>query len=405
MGSITMARVLPPLEENAIVPEQIITQLIEAAERERASDIHIEPRGGEIIVRFRVDGILKEITRLEISILETLMSRLKILGQLDITNKSNPQEGHFELLSSAEETATEKRAINVRISLFPTIYGEAVVMRLLNRKELLIPLTHMGFSHQDRLLLEDLIKSPYGMVLATGPAGSGKTTLLYSILNILAKPEKNIITIEDPVEYYFPNVRQSQIHPERGFTFEAGMRSILRQDPDVIMIGEIRDATTAETAIHASLTGRLLFSTLHANDSIGTIARFLDMKIEPALVAYALNGVVAQRLVRKICTVCKVEYVPDPHILQLLGPVPEGTVFTKGSGCDACGKTGYQGRIGIFEIFVMNDDMRKMIVDRKPIEQLERLAITNGLKRLRQDGIQKIRDGLTTPEEVLRISI
>ncbi|MEK7576703.1 MAG: GspE/PulE family protein [Patescibacteria group bacterium] len=389
----------------AIIPEQIITQFLEAAEREHASDIHIDPHGEEVIIRIRVDGVLKEIARMEIGLLETVISRLKILAQLDITNHSNPQEGHFELVSTIVEKNDERRILNVRVSIFPTIHGEATVMRLLNRKELLIPLVQMGFDISDRKLVENLIQLPYGMLLATGPAGSGKTTFLYSILNILAKPEKNIITLEDPVEYHLENVRQSQIHPERGFTFDAGMRSILRQDPDVIMIGEIRDGTTAETAIHASLTGRLLLSTLHANSSVGTIARLLDMKIDPALVAYALNGVVAQRLVRRTCQICKEPYTPDPHTLDLLGLSATGIEFIRGRGCDACTKTGYQGRVGIFEILAIDNDIRKAIVGHDPIDKIQTLVTQKNIKTLRTDGIRKITAGLTTPEEILRISI
>jgi type II secretory ATPase GspE/PulE/Tfp pilus assembly ATPase PilB-like protein len=390
---------------SGIVPEQIITQFLEAAEREHASDIHIDPHGEEVIVRIRVDGILKEITRMEIRLLETVISRLKILAQLDITNHSNPQEGHFELVSTLAESNGDRRILNVRVSIFPTIHGEATVMRLLNRKELLIPLVQMGFDASDRKLVEQLIQLPYGMLLATGPAGAGKTTFLYSILNILAKPEKNIITLEDPVEYHLPNVRQSQIHPERGFTFETGMRSILRQDPDIIMIGEIRDATTAETAIHASLTGRLLLSTLHANSSVGTIARLLDMKIDPSLIAYALNGVVAQRLVRRTCQACKEPYAPDLHTIELLGIDPAGMEFIRGRGCATCSNTGFQGRIGIFEVLAIDDDIRKAIVEHEPIEKIQILVSQKNLKTLRTDGIRKITAGLTTPEEILRISI
>jgi type II secretory ATPase GspE/PulE/Tfp pilus assembly ATPase PilB-like protein len=391
--------------QNPIVPEQIISQLLESAEREHASDVHLEPRGEEIIVRFRVDGILKEIARMEIGMLETIISRLKILGQLDITNHSNPQEGHFELVSSIEEASGDRRILNVRISIFPTIYGESTVLRLLNRKELLIPLVQMGFDASDRARIESLIQIPYGMLLATGPAGSGKTTFLYSVINILAKPEKNIITLEDPVEYHLQNVRQSQIHPERGFTFETGMRSILRQDPDVIMIGEIRDGITAETAIHASLTGRLLLSTLHANSSVGTIARLIDMKIDPALIAYALNGIVAQRLVRRVCQACKTPYSPEPHTLELLGVAPDSIEFVQGRGCDVCSRTGFQGRIGIFEVLAIDNDIRKAIAEHEPIEKIQILADQKGLRSLRSDGIRKISAGLTTPEEILRISI
>lgn len=386
--------------------EEILNQFMGAAEKEHASDIHIEPRPGEVLVRMRVDGILKEVTRFDFSFLEALVSRLKIMAQLDITSHATPQEGHFEWLSQISgNDAAKQQLLDVRLSSFPTIYGETVVLRILNRIELLIPLPKLGFSPQDRTLVETLIRAPYGLILSAGPAGSGKTTFMYSVLTLLATPEKNIVTLEDPIEYHLKNVRQSQIQPERGFTFESGMRSILRQDPDVIMIGEIRDPVTVETAINASLTGRLLFSTLHANSSVGTLARLLDMKIDPALIAYALNGVIAQRLVRKICQSCRTDYSPDPKVLELLGLDVKSGSCIKGNGCDACRGTGYQGRTGIFEVLVIDNEFRKAIVEKRPIEELEALAKSKGLKSLHEDAIDKLKNGVTTVEELFRLSV
>lgn len=385
--------------------EQLLYQIMEAAEKERASDIHIEPKGDEVVVRLRVDGILKEIVRFEIVFLEPLVSRLKVMAQLDITAHVTPQEGHFEWISQIIQEGNKQQVLDVRLSSFPTIYGEVTVMRLLNRIELLIPLSKLGFNQHQKALVEKLIRAPYGMILASGPAGSGKTTFLYSILTMLATPEKNIVTLEDPVEYHLKNVRQSQINPERNFTFESGMRSILRQDPDVIMIGEIRDPTTIETAINASLTGRLLFSTLHANSSVGTIARIIDMKIDPALIAYSLEGIIAQRLLRKICGSCKQSYTPDSHSLEILGIEKDAMEFIKGTGCATCHGTGYQGRTGIFEVLVLDNDYRKLIVERYPIEEMLALSKTKGLHTLHEDALDKVKQGLTTIEELLRISV
>ena len=387
------------------IAEQILQQLIDAADKEHASDIHIDPRGDEVAVRFRTDGLLKEISKFEMSFLEPITSRLKVMTQLDITNHSTPQEGPFEwLMMPARDKPQEQRVLDIRVSFFPTIYGESIVMRILNRAELLIPLSQIGFSARDQKLVETLLTLPYGMVLASGPAGAGKTTLLYAILNKLILPEKNIITLEDPVEYHFKNIRQSQIHPERGFTFDSGMRSILRQDPDIVMIGEIRDPITLETAINASLTGRLLFSSIHANSSIGTIARILDMKIDPSLIAYALNGVIAQRLVRRVCQSCKTPDAPDQKALLLLG-LPQDVQLFKGAGCSVCSGSGYKGRLGIFEILVIDNDMRRAIVDHKQVEEINTIAKEKGLKTLREDGLEKIKAGLTTVEELMRISI
>ena len=388
-----------------MTPQKLVDQILEAAERERASDVHIEPGKDDVIIKFRIDGILREVKRFKIHMLENLVSHLKVLGQLDITIHSTPQEGSFEWLGKIKDENDQMRFLSIRVSIFPTINGEAIVLRILNRSELLMSVSQLGFDKHDEQLINKLIISPYGMILASGPANSGKTTLLYSMLKEIAAPEKNIVALEDPVEYNLEFVRQSQINPARNFTYEAGLRSILRQDPDVIMIGEIRDRQTAENAIHISLTGRLLLTTIHANNSVGTVARLLDIKVSPPLIAYSVNGIIAQRLARRICNNCKITHPPESVKLEMLGIRPNSMPFFKGKGCDECLNTGYYGRVGIFEILVIDDEFRKTIVGHESIEELITLAEKKGLKTLRQDGIQKMKDGITTIEEVLRLGI
>lgn len=387
------------------MPKQLVDQILEVAEKARASDVHIEPRDDEVIIKLRIDGILKEVKRFKIYILENLISRLKVLAQLDITIHSTPQEGAFEWAGKIKDKNNQMRILSIRVSIFPTIEGETAVLRMLNRSELLKSISEIGFDEHDSQLIDKLITSPHGMILASGPANSGKTTVLYSMLQEIATPEKNIVALEDPVEYNLDFVRQSQINIGRDFSYETGLRSILRQDPDVIMIGEIRDRSTAENAIHASLTGRLLLTTIHANNSVGSVARLLDMKIVPPLIAYSINGIIAQRLVRRVCKNCKDTHLPDSGQLETMGISSGSIAFVKGKGCDQCLHTGYYGRIGIFEILMIDDDFRRTIVEHKSIEELTALAKSKGLKTLRQDGLQKVRDGITTVEEIIRLGV
>lgn len=290
--------------------------------------------------------------------------------------------------------------LNVRVSVFPTVYGEAVVFRLLNRSDVLIPLGGLGMAEDDLANIRDIIFHNYGMVLTTGPSGSGKTTTLYAILQELKNKEKNIITLEDPVEFYFGDIRQTQIRPEQGLTYAVGMRSILRQDPDVLMVGEIRDHETAEYAMRASLVGRIVGSTIHSNSTIGTIARLIDMNIESSLIAYALSGIIAQRLVRKVCEACATAYVPDPALLARLGLAAGQYQFRKGSGCASCGGTGYNGRTGVYAVLRMDDDLRSLIVEHSSMKALqEYIQQSTSMVSLRQRAAEKVVAGVTTVEE------
>lgn len=405
-------------------PEVLREQMILDAVNVRASDIHIDPLEEEILIRFRVDGALKEWKRRPIAEHENLISHLKVLCSLDITQRATPQEGHFlwnpPVPKSDKKTPPasgwgnspapakeqgQPRLLNVRASFFPTVYGETAVLRLLNREDLLISLDKLELGEDNLKLVRRLIAQPFGMVLVSGPAGSGKTTTLYSFLNELADETKNIMTLEDPVEYYLPNVRQSQVNPERDYTFAIGIRSVLRQDPDVIMVGEIRDLETAENAVRASLTGRLLLSTLHASSAAGTISRLLDMRIERGILAYALSGVINKRLVRKICEKCREPYTPALSALKALDLDLKSGPFFHGKGCKECGESGFYGRIGLFEVLGIDEDMRRMIIEGSPASIIEAAAKEKGFRTLREDGIKKIRSGLTTPEEVLKAAV
>lgn len=393
------------IDENKVLPAEILKEeMLLAAEKSRTSDIHIDPTNSFLLIRFRIDGVLVVWAKRHLLEHETMISHLKILSDLDITKHTVPQEGHFVWASHNVENPEEKRALDVRVSFFPTVYGEAVVMRLFNRRELLVDLKDIGLSEDNLKIVKGLINQPSGMVLVTGPAGAGKSTTLYSILNELAGDNRNIVTLEDPVEYYLDLVRQSQINPDREYNFALGIRSVLRQDPDVMMVGEIRDFETTENAIRASLTGRLLLSTLHTNSSVGTIARLLDMKVEKDLLAYSLSGIISQRLIRKICNHCRVKDAPAKEILDALGL--ESTInFMRGKGCSNCLNTGFQGRIGLFEVLKIDEDIKHLIINGAPMAEIQTIAKQKGLKTIREDGIQKILTGATTPEEVLKITL
>ncbi len=370
-----------------------VNQLIIRAVRERASDIHIEPTREGLQVRFRIDGILHPVVAPKKALQLAVISRLKIMSKMNIAEKRLPQDGRYAAI-------VDGREIDFRVSTFPTTYGETVVMRILDRVRLL-SIDELGILPERLAILKEMIRKPHGVILITGPTGSGKTTTLYSILHELRGTEKNIITIEDPVEYDIDKISQSQVNERAGYTYLVGLRHILRQDPDVIMIGEIRDGETAAVAIRSALTGQLVFSTLHTNDAAGTISRLIDMGVEPFLVASAMEGAVAQRLVRKICPKCKEEYIPPPSLLKDLGLKP-GTKFYRGKGCSHCRMTGYWGRIGIFEILRVDDRMRELIVTRPPTSAIRALAMEKGMDTLWDDGIKKVLLGITTIEEVAR---
>ena len=385
-----------------IVEEPVVIKLVNLivmkAIRERASDIHIEPEEATLRTRFRVDGMLCEGSSPPKYLQSAIISRIKIMANLDIAERRVPQDGRFNLKMEGKE-------IDVRVSCVPTIYGENIVLRLLDVASALSGLSQLGFSKKILEKYQKLISRPHGIILVTGPTGSGKTTMLYASLDKINTVEKNIITIEDPVEYKLEGIRQIQVNPKVDLTFANGLRSILRQDPDVIMVGEIRDFETAGIAIHAALTGHLVFSTLHTNDAPGAIARMIDMGIESFLVSSSVIAVLAQRLVRTVCPKCKEKYTPSKEALRDIGLEGKEKIdFYKGKGCSKCMDTGYKGRIGLFELMVMDDKIRNLTIAKTPIEEIRKHAIAQGMMTLMDDGIDKIRNGLTTVEEVLRVT-
>ena len=389
-------------ELEGIVKEPVVIKLVNLmileALHDGASDIHIEPEEKRLKMRFRVDGMLREVPSPPKHLQSALISRIKILADLNIAERRIPQDGRFNI-------RMENKEIDVRVSCLPTLYGENVVLRLLDVSGALLPLTHLGFSKDVFDRYQQLIQEPYGIILVSGPTGSGKTTTLYSSLDKINTVEKNIITIEDPVEYRLTGIRQTQVNVKVNLTFANGLRSILRQDPNVIMVGEIRDKDTAEIAIQAALTGHLVFSTLHTNDAAGAITRLIDMGIEPFLVASSILGVLAQRLLRTICKECKAEYKPSAESLKFLGTdVPEGARFFRGEGCPKCMETGYKGRIGIFELMIPDEKVRDLTMKKGTRGEIKKHAQWLGMKTLREEGMRKIREGLTTVEEVLRVS-
>jgi type IV pilus assembly protein PilB len=381
-------------EEPPII--KLVNILISDAVKDRVSDIHIEPEIEALRVRYRIDGILHEVHSLPKKLQNAVISRIKILAEMDIAENRRPQDGKISV-------KLENRDLDIRVSTFPTVHGENVVMRLLDRSSILLGLKDLGFTRENLDIFSRMILQPNGIILVTGPTGSGKTTTLYSALSTISSMEKNIITIEDPVEYELPLIRQTQVNPKADITFSNGLRSIMRQDPDVIMVGEIRDKETAEVAIQASLTGHLVFSTLHTNDASSSLTRLIDMGLEPFLISSSLILIVAQRLVRQICPKCKEEHSPTPTALCDLG-LDSSTKLFRGKGCSVCKNTGFVGRIGIFEILALNETIRKMVEERNSADAIKKKAIELGMKTLREDGLEKAMSGLTTIEEILRVT-
>ncbi len=387
-------------EEAPVV--KLVNALLVDAIRKRASDIHIEPFEKMLRVRFRIDGVLYEIMKPPLKLRNALVSRLKIMSALDIAERRLPQDGRIRL------RLPDSKEMDFRVSVVPTVFGEKVVLRLLDKGSLQLDMTKLGFEESSLGDFKDAISKPYGMVLVTGPTGSGKTTTLYSALSELNQITDNISTVEDPVEYNLVGVNQVQINDSIGLSFAAALRSFLRQDPDVIMVGEIRDLETAEIAVKAALTGHLVLSTLHTNDAPATVSRLLNMGIEPFLVSSSLNLVLAQRLARVICVACKeeVEYPADALMgiglsEQEIAAIP----FYHGRGCDACSNTGYRGRVALYEVLPMRDDIREAILAGGSALEIKRVAVSLGMKTLRESGLNKVREGITTVEEVVRVTV
>jgi type IV pilus assembly protein PilB len=389
---------------------QIVSSILEQSVHSRASDIHIEPRETDTRIRFRVDGMLQERLILPHRLHDAVISRIKILSDLKIDEKRIPQDGRFNYRLGESD-------IDLRVSTLPTVHGEKIVMRLLKKTGGIPPLSELGLDGLALKNLEKNILRPHGIILITGPTGSGKTTTLYSILNTLNKVHVNIMTLEDPVEYEISGINQVQINPQAGLSFATGLRSFLRQDPNIILVGEIRDTETADLAIQAALTGHLVFSTLHTNNAAGAIPRLLDMGAEPFLVASALNAIVGQRIVRRICTTCRKQYTPDVTIqdairtiMKGLLPVDQSIELYKNTGkvddnpCPTCSGNGYLGRVGIFEVLPISEVISKLILTRTSMRDIEKQAVSEGMITLKQNGYTKATRGITTVEEVLRVA-
>ncbi|MES3005827.1 MAG: GspE/PulE family protein [Patescibacteria group bacterium] len=381
----------------------IVDQLVIHAYNTGASDIHIVPTEQDVHIRLRIDGVLERELVVPRTIRDSIVSRIKVLASLRTDEHQAAQDGRFRMILPQNAT------VDVRVSIAPTYHGENVVMRLLVDKAMEFSLEMLGFSEDDKAKVEAALQNTTGMILATGPTGSGKTTTLYTLVKMLNKEEISILTIEDPIEYAVNGIEQIQVNPHSGLTFANGLRSILRQDPDIIMVGEIRDAETANIAINTALTGHLLLSTIHTNDAATTLPRLLDMKIEPYLVASTVTIAIGQRLVRRICHSCKKEVglskTEQEHVMKILPQTIADQSMTtyRGEGCDKCNGTGYRGRVCINEVMVMNDSIRDAILRKASASEIKRIAIRTGMTSMLQDGMYKVRDGITTLEEVLRV--
>lgn len=373
----------------------VVDRLVAQALRDRASDVHLEPTPDYMRVRYRIDGALHEVIRLPVNVGPAVVSRLKIMAAMNIVEKRRPQDGQFR-------TVVDGRELDVRVASTATIFGEKVVLRLLDKSRSMFDLVDLGMPEDVKERFDAVVRAPFGMVMVTGPTGSGKTTTLYATLSRIARPEMNVTTIEDPVEYVFPAINQIEINVQAGVTFAGGLRSILRQDPDVVLVGEIRDSETAGIAVQAALTGHLVLSSLHATDSASALFRLLDMGVERFLVASALTGVVAQRLLRRTCTSCTAPYEPNATELAYYRQSGgrEKTVFLRGTGCNYCANSGFRDRIGIYEVFIMNDDTRAALMNGATPQEIREIAVKFGMRTLRDEAIRLVANDVTTIEEV-----
>ncbi len=382
---------------------KLVNLLITQAVNDRASDIHIEPGERNLRVRYRIDGVLHEVMSPPKSVQNGITSRLKIMADINIAERRIPQDGRIGLKVS-------NKAIDIRVATLPTVYGEKIVMRLLDKSSVLLELQDLGFQPENFRRYQESYKKPYGMILVTGPTGSGKSTTLYATLNILNQPHVNVITVEDPVEYRLPGINQVQVNPKAGLTFASALRSILRSDPDIVLIGEIRDRETAQIAVEAALTGHLVLSTLHTNDSASAMTRLTEMGIEPFLVSSALDSVLAQRLARKLCERCKEPYLPtEEELLNARFPYDPDTEelpkLYRAVGCTSCGKTGYKGRMAVHEVMSVTEEIERATVERASADEISKIAASQGMAFLRDDGMEKVRQGLTSIEEVMRVIV
>ena len=380
---------------------KLVYQIILEAISRRASDIHLEPLEKRFRVRYRIDGVLVEVDNPPKRLQLAMISRLKIMANISIAEKRIPQDGRIQV-------TVGNKSIDLRVSSLPTAHGESIVMRILDKEGLQLGLPELGFLSDDQATMERIITLPDGLFLVTGPTGSGKTTTLYSCLHFINKPDRKLITVEDPVEYQLSGINQVPVRTEVGMTFANALRSMLRQAPNIIMVGEIRDLETAEISINASLTGHMVFSTLHTNDAPGAVTRMIDIGVKPFLVSTSLRAIMAQRLTRKICSKCKHPYTPDPRELRSLNITAQQAAnakFAKGAGCENCHGSGYRGRAGIFEIFVSNDELQRMIYENVGTSRLRDKARALGMRTMREDGLRKVLSGLTTIEEVVSITV
>ena len=393
-----LSKLQAAVEEAPVV--KLVSTLISRAVTERASDIHIEPQERDLRVRFRIDGVLHEVMTTPRSVSGAVVSRLKIMADLDIAERRVPQDGRVGLRVGG-------RPFDLRVASMPTIHGEKVVIRILDKDDAIHQLADLGFlPHALERFASSYLK-PYGAILVTGPTGSGKTTTLYAALNVLNSPTKNIITVEDPVEYRLPGITQVQVNRKAGMMFGTALRAILRSDPDIVLVGEVRDTETAQIAVEAALTGHLVLSTLHTNDAASSIGRLIDMGVEPYLVSSSLDSVVAQRLARRLCDRCRRSRPADPELITRLGYEPAAGSFDiyEAGGCKFCSGTGYRGRLCITEVLMMNEEIQHMAVARRPSDEIKKAAVAQGMRTLRQDGMEKVRLGLTSLEEVLRVVV